>query len=80
LEIRQGEFGNHVPGLTTVPVSSLSDVEQLMETADRNRWNWESRVINAPHLCLSSLSSSSPWMNHLFYQNWVHLCNNLSTS
>eukprot|EP01041_Mallomonas_annulata_P000189 gene189-331_t len=37
LEIRQGEFGNMVTNLTTVPVSCLNDVEQLMLTADRYR-------------------------------------------
>mmetsp|Transcript_23962 Transcript_23962/g.24201 ORF Transcript_23962/g.24201 Transcript_23962/m.24201 type:complete len:789 (+) Transcript_23962:130-2496(+) len=37
LEIRQSEHGNVVTNLTTVPVFSLADVEQLMATADRNR-------------------------------------------
>lgn len=37
LEVRQGEFGNYVPGLTRVPVTGLSEVQQLLLTADRNR-------------------------------------------
>jgi kinesin family protein C2/C3 len=37
LEIRQGEFGNYVPGLTCVPVNGLDDVTQLLATADRHR-------------------------------------------
>lgn len=37
LEIRQGEFGNYVPGLTQVPVNSISEVQSLLSTADRNR-------------------------------------------
>lgn len=37
LEIRQGEFGNYVPGLSTVPVNSLAEVRSLLQTADRNR-------------------------------------------
>ncbi|CAM9148410.1 unnamed protein product [Ectocarpus fasciculatus] len=37
LEIRQGEFGNYVPGLTQVPVSAIDDVQNLLATADRNR-------------------------------------------
>lgn len=37
LEVRQGEFGNYVPGLTTVPVSSLEEVSHLLSVADRNR-------------------------------------------
>jgi kinesin family protein C2/C3 len=38
LEVRQGEFGNYVPGLTTVPVSSLEEVSNLLSVADRNRY------------------------------------------
>jgi kinesin family protein C2/C3 len=37
LEIRQGEFGNHVPGLTTVTVQNLQNVFDLLAVADRNR-------------------------------------------
>ena len=35
--MKQGEFGNHVPGLTNVVVASLSDVANLMAISDRNR-------------------------------------------
>jgi kinesin family protein C2/C3 len=37
LEIRQGEFGNHVPGLTQCRVNSLKDVEELFARAESNR-------------------------------------------
>ena len=37
LEIRQSEFGNYVPGLTTIQVDSLDDVLDLLSIADRNR-------------------------------------------
>jgi len=37
LEIRQGEFGNFVPGLTQREVTSLRDVEELFALADSNR-------------------------------------------
>lgn len=37
LEIRQGEFGNYVPGLTQLPVTSIDEVQNLLSTADRNR-------------------------------------------
>ena len=37
LEIRQGEFGNYVPGLTQIPVTSLEEVQNLLLTADRHR-------------------------------------------
>lgn len=35
--MRQGDYGNHVPGLTCVPVNSLSDVQTLLQTSDKNR-------------------------------------------
>mmetsp|Transcript_15857 Transcript_15857/g.36785 ORF Transcript_15857/g.36785 Transcript_15857/m.36785 type:complete len:273 (+) Transcript_15857:578-1396(+) len=37
LEIRQGEHGNYVPGLTVVPVTHMEQVGELLEVADRNR-------------------------------------------
>jgi len=37
LEIRQGEFGNFVPGLTQREVTSLRDVEELFALAESNR-------------------------------------------
>ena len=37
LEVRQGEFGNCVPGLTALPVGSLQDVIDLLAIADQNR-------------------------------------------
>jgi kinesin family protein C2/C3 len=37
LDIRQGEFGNFVPGLTTVTVTCLQNVIDLLSVADRNR-------------------------------------------
>ena len=37
LEIRQGEHGNFVPGLTQREVTSLSDVEELFALAESNR-------------------------------------------
>lgn len=37
LEIRQGEHGNHVPGLTECGVSSIEDVFNLFGQAERNR-------------------------------------------
>ena len=37
LEIRQGEFGNFVPGLTQMPVATLRDVEELFGVAESNR-------------------------------------------
>lgn len=37
LEIRQSEFGNIVPGLTMVAVTSLEEVKMYLQTADRNR-------------------------------------------
>ena len=36
--MRQGDFGNHVPGLTQLEVNSLADIEALLSTADRNRY------------------------------------------
>lgn len=35
--MRQGEYGNYVPGLTMVPVSSIQEVFNLLAVADRNR-------------------------------------------
>ena len=37
LEIRQGEHGNYVPGLTECPVSGIDDVFELFQQAERNR-------------------------------------------
>jgi len=37
LEVRQGERGNYVPNLTTVPVSEIGQVLELLALADRNR-------------------------------------------
>lgn len=37
LDIRQGENGNHVPGLSSVPVTSLQQVIELMAVADKHR-------------------------------------------
>lgn len=37
LEVKIGEFGNYVPGLTQVPVDSIDAVFQLINQADRNR-------------------------------------------
>lgn len=37
LDVRQGEFGNYVPGLTQVPVENLQNVFDLLAVADRNR-------------------------------------------
>lgn len=37
LEVRQGEFGNHVPGLTMVAVEEARGVFDLFGLADRNR-------------------------------------------
>ena len=32
-----GEFGNHVPGLTTITVTTIQEVFALLEKADKNR-------------------------------------------
>ncbi len=37
LEVKMGEYGNYVPGLTQVPVDSLEAVIRLIAFADRNR-------------------------------------------
>ena len=37
LEVRQGEFGNYVPGLTECPVNSIEDVFNLFAQAEKNR-------------------------------------------
>lgn len=37
LEVKQGEFGNHVPGLSVVPVANLDDVLELFVVGDKNR-------------------------------------------
>merc|ERR1719223_1218421 len=37
LDVKMGEFGNHVPGLTTVNVTNISEVLGLLEKADKNR-------------------------------------------
>ena len=37
LDIRQSENGNHVPGLTSVPVGNLQQVIDLMGVADKHR-------------------------------------------
>lgn len=37
LEIRQGEYGNHVPDLTNVEVSEITEVLRLMQLGDTNR-------------------------------------------
>ena len=37
LEIRQGEYGNYVPGLTECPVGSIEDVFKLFSQAETNR-------------------------------------------
>ena len=37
LEVRQGEFGNYVPGLTQCPVGSIQDVFDLFTQAESNR-------------------------------------------
>lgn len=37
LDVKMGEFGNHVPGLTTVNVTNISEVLSLLEKADKNR-------------------------------------------
>ena len=34
LDIRQGEYGNYVPGLTSVEVRALTDLEKLMKVAE----------------------------------------------
>ena len=37
LEVKMGEHGNHVPGLTSRPVDNINSVMNLIATADRNR-------------------------------------------
>jgi kinesin family protein C2/C3 len=37
LEVKQGEFGNYVPGLTTVPVSNVAEVIEVLALGDKNR-------------------------------------------
>jgi len=37
LEVKMGEFGNHVPGLTNLTVDSIQSVFELMAIADKNR-------------------------------------------
>jgi len=37
LEVRQGDFGNYVPGLTSIPVNNLQQVIDLLSVADRHR-------------------------------------------
>ena len=37
LEVKQGEFGNYVPGLTTISVTNLSEVIELFSLGDKNR-------------------------------------------
>lgn len=37
LEVKMGEFGNHVPGLTTITVTTIQEVFALLEKADKNR-------------------------------------------
>ncbi|CAM9840016.1 unnamed protein product, partial [Ectocarpus fasciculatus] len=37
LEVRHGDRGNHVPGLTTVTVSTLEEVLRMLSIADKNR-------------------------------------------
>lgn len=37
LEVRQGEFGHHVPGLTMNTVRNLQQVIDLLAIADRYR-------------------------------------------
>jgi kinesin family protein C2/C3 len=37
LEVKMGEHGNHVPGLTSVPVDGIQTVFNLLAMADRNR-------------------------------------------
>ena len=37
LEVKQGAKGNHVPGLTQVPVTTLEEVQQLLVVSDKNR-------------------------------------------
>jgi kinesin family member C2/C3 len=37
LDVKIGEFGNYVPGLTQVPVDSIDAVMRLITFADRNR-------------------------------------------
>ena len=37
LDIRQGEFGNYVPGLTSVEVRAVTDLEKLMKVAEKHR-------------------------------------------
>ena len=37
LDIRQGEYGNYVPGLTSVEVRALTDLEKLMKVAEKHR-------------------------------------------
>lgn len=37
LEVKMGEYGNYVPGLTHIPVNSIEGVLNLMALADRNR-------------------------------------------
>lgn len=37
LEVKQGPKGNHVPGLTQVPVTNLEEVTKLLAVSDKNR-------------------------------------------
>lgn len=37
LEVKLGPYGNHVPGLISLPVNNIQDVLSLITTADRNR-------------------------------------------
>lgn len=37
LEVKQGEFGNYVPGLTSIPVKNLAEVIDVLAQGDRNR-------------------------------------------
>mmetsp|Transcript_48567 Transcript_48567/g.113364 ORF Transcript_48567/g.113364 Transcript_48567/m.113364 type:complete len:704 (+) Transcript_48567:81-2192(+) len=37
LQVRQGKDGNYVPGLTTLPVNTVEEVEMLLSTAQTNR-------------------------------------------
>lgn len=37
LEVKLGPYGNHVPGLISLPVNNIQDVLSLIATADRNR-------------------------------------------
>mmetsp|Transcript_26711 Transcript_26711/g.83676 ORF Transcript_26711/g.83676 Transcript_26711/m.83676 type:complete len:706 (+) Transcript_26711:541-2658(+) len=76
LEVRQGPHGNYVPGLTTVNVTSLDEVLELLSMAEDNRSTVSTNMnehSSRSHLMLSVYVESTNLLTGEAYRGKLHL-------